>query len=101
MSPESGVTASRTAGLCRSGRLCQRNTGLLFGIAQMMKGRVLQEFQTAQRICLRGLLLEGGGEGAQGRLRSQLRGFTHPVKHLCRTQIAFLLCRLISGLTDP
>lgn len=59
MSPESShcFQDSRTL------QKCQRNTSLLFGIAKMMKGRVLQESQTTQGTCLRGLLSEGGGEG--------------------------------------
>lgn len=48
-------------------------------------------------------LLTGSGrrEGPRDSSEGTSEGFTHLVKHLHWTQIAFLLFRPISGLADP
>lgn len=76
------------------------STRLLFSIAKI-KDRALQEFLvTALGTCP---LLTGSGrrEGPRDSSEGSSEGFTHLVKHLCWTQIAFLLFRPISGLADP
>lgn len=45
--------------------------------------------------------VKGWRRRSPGTTQKPASGFTHPVKHLCWTQIAFFLFRPISGLTDP
>lgn len=98
VSPETGVTSSRTAGLCRTGRWRQRSSRLLFG-SRAQHSRVPGDCtgHLSERPTDRGW----EEKGPQGQLRSQLRVFTHPVKHLRRTQIAFLLSRAYFRLGRP
>lgn len=100
VSPESEVTASWTTGLCRKWRVCQMSTSLLVGIAEI-KGRALQESRVAALGTCFLLIGSGRREGPRDSSEGSSEGFTHPVKHLCWTLIAFLLFRPISGLADP